>query len=228
MTRLCLPALPMALCLCACDLTVDYVETPPQACPGEDIGPQTVLDVINAGTDDVDATFHVGWYLSDDETWDGSDVLLVGGRDQVAGLPAGDIASVSVNVNTIPAGTALGHQFLLTVVDELDDVDESDENNNVAASPIEIVSCGPSCGDADVPLIEGAFTACEGSPGQVGQTAAAGGVTCEDVCCVLGFSGCSHRASQSGFNACSPSPAATGSCSDVYGATWSSQCICTP
>lgn len=212
----------------ACDLEVETVDVPAQACPGEDIGPASYLDVINSGTDDVDSLFHVGWYLSTDATWDASDVLLIGGRDQVDGLGAGEIAEVSIAVNIIPEGTSLGDYYLLTVVDEQDNVDESDENNNVEATPIEIVSCSGVCGDADVSLIESAFEVCPGTA-QVGQSAAAGGVTCEEVCCVMGFSGCSSRGIQADFNACSPTPTAPiGSCSDVFGSTWSTQCICTP
>lgn len=212
----------------ACDLAIEHVEVPATACPGEDIGPDTVLDVINQGTDDVDDLFHIGWYLSSDALWDPTDVLLVGGRDQVDGLAADAVVSVDVAVNRIPDAATPGPQYILTVVDEFDDVSESDEDNNVEASPITIGACGGACDGANVALIEASFSVCPATS-QVGQSAAAGGVTCEQVCCVLGFSGCAFRGAQADYNACTPTPTvATGTCSDAFGPTWSSQCVCEP
>jgi hypothetical protein len=76
-------------------------------------------------------------------------------------------------------------------------------------------------------LIQSAFVPCPGGSGQVGQSAPAGGVTCEEVCCTLGYTSCLGRGAQADYNACSPLPAArTGDCGDVYAANWSSQCLC--
>ena len=77
-------------------------------------------------------------------------------------------------------------------------------------------------------MILASFQRC-GSEARVGQSAFAPGVTCNDVCCAFAFSGCAHRATQGDLVACDPSaPSPTGSCSDVYQANWSSQCICSP
>lgn len=82
-----------------------------------------------------------------------------------------------------------------------------------------------ACG-GDPGLIASSFEVC-GASSVVGQSAPAGGVTCDEVCCNMGFSSCVGRGSQAGYDACNPSsPAMTGSCSDVFGSTWSSQCIC--
>ncbi|HET6583000.1 MAG TPA: hypothetical protein VFG69_06130 [Nannocystaceae bacterium] len=88
-------------------------------------------------------------------------------------------------------------------------------------------SCGPACGtDTQVAAILAAFEPCAGA--QLGQTSGVAGVTCEQICCAFGFEGCEYRGAQADYDACNPSPApATGSCSDVFQASWSSQCVCT-
>ncbi len=86
----------------------------------------------------------------------------------------------------------------------------------------------PDCGDADTELIMQSFVACDDPPTLVGQIQSAPGVTCADVCCVLGFDGCAFRAGQSDFSPCMPNnPPMTGTCMDVFQAQWSSQCMCT-
>ena len=133
----------LALTACGPDLRVAEVIAPETACPGDDIGPLTSATVENlSDEDDAAGVFHVGWYLSDDAVFDPSDTLLVGGRDQVDGLIAGELLLVETDANQIPADAALGEQYLLVVVDELEDIDEANELNNVAASPITL-TCDP-------------------------------------------------------------------------------------
>jgi len=116
---------------------------PSTACRGEDIGTATALALRNAGDAAIDTYYHVGWYLSSDETYDASDRLLLGGRDQVMSMDAGEIVQVSINSNQIPTWATLGNQFLLVVIDEFDYIGERLENNNVLARPIEIQDCTP-------------------------------------------------------------------------------------
>lgn len=86
----------------------------------------------------------------------------------------------------------------------------------------------PECPGADRGLISRSFMRCADGI-HAGQSAAAGGVTCAQVCCVLGFSSCRHRAAQADFRSCMPrSPSRSGTCSDVFRSTWSSQCRCNP
>jgi len=89
-------------------------------------------------------------------------------------------------------------------------------------------TCGPACGtDEQVAAILSSFEPCA-SGNAVGQSAGIAGVTCAQVCCAFGFGGCEYRGSQAGYDACNPtSPAATGTCTDVFASTWSSQCVCT-
>ncbi|MCA9720221.1 MAG: hypothetical protein KC468_36505, partial [Myxococcales bacterium] len=83
------------------------------------------------------------------------------------------------------------------------------------------------CGDADVALILASFELCDNPPQQVGQSASAPGVTCEQVCCAMGFESCVYRAAQADYDACNPPNAnQSGSCADVFQPAWSSQCLC--
>lgn len=86
----------------------------------------------------------------------------------------------------------------------------------------------PTCGPVDEALLSSSFTPCaDGS--RIGQSQSAAGATCEDVCCVFGFVGCSHRAAQADYDACVPDePAQSGTCADEFAASWSSQCVCVP
>jgi hypothetical protein len=116
---------------------------PATACRGEDIGSQVSLALENAGETAIGSYFHVGWYLSSDETWDASDRLLLGGRDQVFSMAPGQVVQVTVASNQVPTWATVGPQYLLVAVDEFDYVDERLENNNVLVRPIEIQDCTP-------------------------------------------------------------------------------------
>jgi hypothetical protein len=75
--------------------------------------------------------------------------------------------------------------------------------------------------------IERAFEACPDTT-NLGQVAPVEGVTCADVCCAAGFSGCAYRAAQADSEVCADAnPAKSGECDDVFATAWSSQCVCT-
>lgn len=94
--------------------------------------------------------------------------------------------------------------------------------------PMESARCGQTA-QATTTKITSSFADCTGGDGRVGQTASASDVTCLQVCCALGYSGCRFRAAQAGYDACSPSsPPMSGTCSDVFRDAWSSQCVCAP
>ncbi|MBX2800147.1 MAG: hypothetical protein KTR31_20885 [Myxococcales bacterium] len=124
---------------CVTDIEVTRVGLPETACPGQDIGGQTQLGLINNGTEPVNQLIQIGWYLSSDATLSDDDVLLSGGRDQVEVLPANSEITVDVSINTIPEDAMLGEQYVIVFADELDQVDERVETNNVVATAITIV-----------------------------------------------------------------------------------------
>ncbi|MBC8067058.1 MAG: hypothetical protein IAG13_01895 [Deltaproteobacteria bacterium] len=104
--------------------------------------------------------------------------------------------------------------------------------DSLCVQEVETLGCGtcvPQCSpNANTSLIVGSFDEC-GSANAIGQAAPAGGVTCADVCCTFGYSGCSHRAPQADFAACAaPGGPAVGTCNQVFAAGWSSQCVCIP
>ncbi|TPV97329.1 MAG: hypothetical protein B7733_00050 [Myxococcales bacterium FL481] len=138
------------LTACDSDLLIAEVETPPQACPGEDIGPASLLTVAHIGDTEITETVNVAWRLSSDPELSPDDRLLVGGRDQIPGLPANASVPVAINNSIVPPGTPLGPQYLLAVVDELDVVAETDETNNVAATNINIIGCDECNGSVPI------------------------------------------------------------------------------
>jgi hypothetical protein len=81
------------------------------------------------------------------------------------------------------------------------------------------------------PVIGTTFAKCsvavDGGVG-VGQKASVKGVSCNDVCCYFGYSGCVRRAPQLDYDPCAPFFGTGGTCDDVFEDTWSSQCICKP
>ncbi len=120
----------------AVDIVITDLQLPTTACLGEDIASATAVELSNAGSSDAASLFHVGWYLSSDDVLDAGDRLLLGGRDQVGGLLAGASTSVNIGSNQIPGDATPGPQYLIVSADEFDHVPETDELDNVVASPI--------------------------------------------------------------------------------------------
>ena len=119
-----------------------YVPPP----PAPDLAPTAVAatsDTVSAGgsfdaqdtvrnSGDLTAgSFRVAFYLSDDATVDEADLLL--GWRTVPSLAAGADSSGTTQL-FVPAGTAAGTWTLGAIVDDLDAVNESDEDDNVLAA----------------------------------------------------------------------------------------------
>ena len=81
----------------------------------------------------------IGYYLSTNTMLDASDVLMT----TVAGpsLGAGQY-SARYGYPVVPAGTAAGNYYVLFVADPANAVAETNENNNVASAPIQVVAPG--------------------------------------------------------------------------------------
>ncbi len=124
---------------CSLDLQVSDLETPDAACAGQAIGSQTRLLVQNSGKATT-KPFSVGWYLSKDKSLDDEDTRLLHGRDRIGAVPGPGVTSVDVGDNTIPTDVEPGTWQLLVVLDEFDDVAESNERNNVRAREIEVLN----------------------------------------------------------------------------------------
>ena len=77
----------------------------------------------------------VGYYLSTNSTLDASDVLI--GSASAGSISANSYASLYSNL-TIPANTASGFYYVLFVADYLNQLAESNENNNVAAATLQV------------------------------------------------------------------------------------------
>jgi hypothetical protein len=75
------------------------------------------------------------YFLSSDMTWDASDILL--GEDAIGTLAIGGSSPQTENL-TIPSGTAAGDYYILFFADAEEVVEESNEDNNVAYSGLEV------------------------------------------------------------------------------------------
>ncbi len=98
------------------------------------------LSVLNEGPDAVPA-FRIGAYLSADDQFDVGDPRL--GTWTQAGLDADELFQTSGTVQ-IPVATVDGSYRLLVFADDLDELDETSEDNNVALSTVQLNVAPPS------------------------------------------------------------------------------------
>jgi hypothetical protein len=120
------------------DLSATALSGPSSALPG---GSVTLNDTTANAAGGLSAgASTTSFYLSANATWEATDVLLTGRA--VGALVAGGSSSASTGA-TIPANTAPGAWFLLARADSGGAVPESDETNNVRATPIQVGSAPP-------------------------------------------------------------------------------------
>lgn len=104
---------------------------------GEDVFIETTVQ--NIGEGDAPVT-DLRYYLSDDNSLDGTDVLLgeFQIKEEVTGLSSGESTTVPSTIQ-IPAGTGLGDKYFIQIVDQNNILDESDESNNMDVQLISIL-----------------------------------------------------------------------------------------
>jgi subtilase family serine protease len=118
------------------DLIVDEASSPTQAALGEEISVN--WKVTNSGNVSADSDWYDRIYLSDDLFLDGSDERIT---DKWIGdkTPLASNTSYSISQNiTIPTYTKVGNRYLLFVADNGNAQGETNENNNIRATPIYI------------------------------------------------------------------------------------------
>ncbi len=91
--------------------------------------------VQNTGSGDADEN-KTGFYLSSDNVYDVNDIFL--GYDQVYGISSGSTNTMLSKYVTIPSKTIPGNYYILYKADYLNEVNESDESNNVTYKEIAI------------------------------------------------------------------------------------------
>jgi hypothetical protein len=133
---------PLTVAASSVDLAARFVSLPNaplEAFVGGDSDCVTVA-VANEGNTTTSGSVAVDVYLSTDVAFDaGGDVLLgsatLRGR---AGIEPGGEKNLKVTLAPPPAGTAAGTYSLIAIVDPAGAVAETDESNNVAASPTQV------------------------------------------------------------------------------------------
>ena len=123
-------------------IPVDF-QSPSTSAPGATIGGGLSLNIRNNSTVECNSSrgyFFVGFYLSEDRMLDGSDILLIGGRESVTTpMSPNEVRAVSIyDGMSLPENISRGDYYLLAVVDESNDITEANEQNNIAANPIRL------------------------------------------------------------------------------------------
>lgn len=99
-----------------------------------------LAEVENVGNATTNSWSRLGYYLSTNTTWGASDIPLT--NDPVGNLSPGGTSFENATL-TIPNNTSPGTYYILFVADMNNQVNETNENNNVAFDMI-TVSCGGS------------------------------------------------------------------------------------
>jgi len=133
------------------DLNIS-IESPATVTAGNDIGASVSSTVNNIGTKITDGSvIQIDFVLSTDmiippgfstvsETFR-DDALLVGGRDQIlTQIAAGSSSTAAANSMIIASDTPAGNYFLCARADSGNTISESNENNNTACNPIEVIA----------------------------------------------------------------------------------------
>ena len=112
------------------------------------VSPGAVLNYTfrlrNTGSGDAPGDFVVNAYISEDQTLSADDVQ--DGTVPTGNYAAGAVVSNISGASTIPAGAAPGTYYLILVVDDNDEIAESNENNNRSAAKVFQVEVGGTDG----------------------------------------------------------------------------------
>jgi hypothetical protein len=122
------------------DLTVSSPSAPSSATSGASITVSCTVSNVGFGNA---ASSTLAYYLSTNSIYDSGDTPL--GNSGVASLVPNASAFKSASVS-LPAGLTAGTYYILFRADDSNVVAETNENNNVAATPISI-GAAPSCSD---------------------------------------------------------------------------------
>jgi len=126
------------------DLVLNVEETPQCLLLGSFLNPpQLTVFVRNIGQANARG-FMSGIYLSDDEIIDRQDQVLLGGRDSIGDLSPGAAERLFVDVGVLE-NLELGDYFLGMLLDEGEDVLESNETNNNFSVPVKLVDSADNC-----------------------------------------------------------------------------------
>ncbi len=126
------------------DLVLNVEEVPQCLLLGSFLNPpQLTVFVRNIGQANARG-FMSGIYLSDDEIIDRQDQVLLGGRDSIADLSPGAAERLFVDVGVLE-NLELGDYFLGMLLDEGEDVLESNEINNSFSVPVKLVDSADNC-----------------------------------------------------------------------------------
>jgi hypothetical protein len=115
------------------DLALGYLQPSSYSIAAGD-STEMYFEINNAGGVDV-ANSTLAYYLSSDQTLDGSDLLLK--RKNISPVSFGN-STTGLFFVTIPAGTAVGNYYIIGRANDSSISEETNQANNVLAIPIEV------------------------------------------------------------------------------------------
>lgn len=128
------------------DLVFRVIDTPSCLLLGAFLNPPSLEIFVRNVGNGISSGFMSGIYLSDDETINRQDRVLIGGRDSLDGLIPGGAAPLFIDVGILEAeDMEPGDYFLGMLLDEGEEVVESDETNNSFATPVRVVDSPENC-----------------------------------------------------------------------------------
>lgn len=128
------------------DLSISNLDAPGNGLAGTVI--DFTFDLNNTGTVEVNGAFDIGAYISTDNTLSNNDLLF--GIIPTGNTPKGTIADIPGAIS-IPGNFPAGGYYLILKADISDLIDEQNNNNNIAVTPINISVVPRVCpGDIEV------------------------------------------------------------------------------
>lgn len=113
--------------------------------PGEAIGSQVDLAVLNSGAFALGRTIKIGVYLSLDANIETADTQLKEGSVRLNDLPVGFCTVSMPETLSIPDSLTFGAYYLGAIVDVGNELREPDETNNADGMPIQIAADAEEC-----------------------------------------------------------------------------------
>ena len=129
------------------DLKISAISAPSSTSPGKTIVVSS--SILNQGKA-TSVAFSISYYLSTTTSKTSSSPLL--GVQNVGSLPAGSSVTVVTSL-AIPSSTPSGTFYIAAVADSAKAVKESNENNNLASAPLQVLAAPPVSALVDSPPI---------------------------------------------------------------------------
>ncbi len=139
--------IPLTIVAPTFDFQIIQVTTPLNCVKGTSFN--ETYTIKNSGSS-ISNSVNTEFYISNDTIFDNSDTFLNSTTNYNIGVNSSTNGNIYI---TIPTTVAIGNYYILTIVDRLNQISETNENNNIKHSPIAIINTTSDlyCSSATVP-----------------------------------------------------------------------------